>query len=428
MDTITHFGRTTFSSLRIRNYRLYFIGQAISMSGTWMQTVALGWLVLELTHSGTQLGIVVALQFLPLLFLGPWGGLIADQYNKRTILYWTQSANGVLALILSALVFSDSAQIGALYAFALGFGIVRVFDNPVRQTFVSEMVGDEYIKNAISLNSTENNLARVVGPSIGGVLIAGVGIAFCFLLNALSYIAVIVMLFRMREKELHITPRASKKSGELREGFRYVLSSPLIRSTLIMMAVIGTFAYEFQVSLPMVAEQTFQGTAASYALLLAAMGAGSVVGGLFAAGRHGISSRHLIMFVVLFGTSLIATALMPTLLFATIGMLVVGFFSINVTSLANTMIQLESTPEMRGRVMALWGMAMIGSTPVGGPIIGFIGEYMGGRWGLLVGGIVTLVTGIFAARALLTRSAIEEIPESVQIRSDEAMVENAKLI
>src|SRR3989344_51047 len=403
MDTLRHFGRTTFSSLRIRNYRLYFIGQAISQCGTWMQTVALGWLVLELTHSGTQLGIVVALQFVPLLVAGPWGGLIADQFDKRTILYWTQSLFGLLALALSILVFSGAIQMWELYIFAFGLGIVRVFDNPVRQTFVSEMVPNSHVKNAISLNSTANNLARAVGPSIGGVLIAGVGIAFCFLLNALSYIAVLFMLARMRESELHIAPQASKKSGELREGFYYVLSSPLIRNTLLMMAFIGTFAYEFQVSLPLLAEQTFHGTAASYALLLAAMGIGSVIGGLFAAGRHTISSRHLIIFIVLFGTSLIATSLMPTLLLAAVGMVVVGFFSINVTSLGNTMLQLESIPKMRGRVMALWGIAMIGSTPIGGPIIGFIGESAGGRWGLAVGGIVALVTGMFAARSLLAK-------------------------
>ena len=427
MERIKKFGHKTFSSLKIRNYRLYFIGQSISMSGTWMQTVAQGWLVLQLTHSGAQLGSVVALQFLPMLIAGPWGGLIADRFNKRRILYYTQSASGLLALGISILVFSGTIQIWMVYVFALCLGIVRIFDDPARQTFVSELVGSAHVKNAVSLNATANNLARVVGPSIGGILIAGIGIAFCFLVNAFSYIATIVMLFLMDKKELYSPPARRKKSGELREGFRYVMSSPLIRNTLIMMAFIGTFAYEFQISLPLLAQQTFHGDAASYAALMSALGAGSVVGGLFSAGRHKIAPRHLIIFALLFGASLIATSLMPTLTLAIIGMLVVGFFSINVISLGNTMLQLESVPEMRGRVMSLWGMAMIGSTPIGGPIIGLIGEYMGGRWGVGVGGIVAVATAAVAAFTLLKNDKIETIPESVQIRDDEAAAENVKI-
>ena len=427
MDGIKKFGHKTFSSLKIRNYRLYFIGQSISMSGTWMQTVAQGWLVLQLTHSGAQLGSVVALQFLPMLIAGPWGGLIADRFNKRGILYYTQSASGLLALGISILVFSGTIQIWMVYIFAMCLGIVRIFDDPARQAFVSELVGSTHVKNAVSLNATANNLARVVGPSIGGILIAGVGIAFCFLLNALSYIATIVMLFRMNGKELRSAAPRRKKSGELKEGFRYVMSSPIIRNTLSMMAFIGTFAYEFQISLPILAKQTFNGDAASYAALMSAFGAGSVVGGLFSAGRHKVAPRHLIIFAMLFGASLIAVSLMPTLILATMGMAMVGFFSINVLSLGNTMLQLESVPEMRGRVMALWGMAMIGSTPIGGPIIGLIGEYMGGRWGVGVGGIAAVATAAVAALTLLKNDKVETIPESVQIRHDEAAVENVKI-
>lgn len=427
MEIIKKFGNKTFSSLKIRNYCLYFIGQSISMSGTWMQTVAQGWLVLQLTHSGAQLGFVVALQFLSMLIAGPWGGLIADRFNKRRILYYTQSAFGLLALGISILVFSGAIQIWMVYVFAMCLGIVRIFDDPARQTFVSELVGDVHVKNAVSLNATANNLARVVGPSIGGILIAGVGIAFCFLLNSVSYVATIIMLFKMNGKELHFAPRRRKKSGELREGFRYVMSSPLIKNTLLMMAFIGTFAYEFQISLPLLAKQTFNGDAASYAALMSALGAGSVVGGLFSAGRHKVAPHHLIIFALLFGVSLIAVSLMPTLTLATMGMAVVGFFSINVLSLGNTMLQLESVPEMRGRVMSLWGVAMIGSTPIGGPIIGLIGEYMGGRWGVGVGGIAAIATAAVAALTLLKNDKVEIIPESVQIRDDEAAVENVKI-
>lgn len=427
MDRVKNFGRATFSSLKIRNYRLYFIGQAVSLSGTWMQTVALGWLVLEISGSGTQLGVVVALQFLPMLVLGPWGGLVADRYNKRTILYCTQVAFFVLAFGVSVLILTQVATMAILYAFALLFGVVRLFDNPARQTFVSELVDHAHLKNAVSLNATVNNLARAVGPSVAGVLIAGIGIAFCFLFNALTYVAAFVTLLYMRDTGTQAEPRARKK-GELKEGFRYVWETPLIRNTLIMMACIGTFVFEFQVSLPILAQQVFYGDAKSYALLLAAMGAGSVVGGLFAASRQKIAPHHLSMFMTCFGASLVAVALMPTLLLAACGMFVVGFFSINVTSLGNTMLQLESAPHMRGRVMALWGMAMMGSTPIGGPIIGFIGEFAGGRWGVGVGGLVALLTAAAAIRILRKNNKEQAISPAVEFRTNDAAVGNNKLL
>lgn len=418
MEAIKQFGNQAFASLKIRNYRLYFIGQGISLSGTWMQTVALGWLVLQLTGSGSQLGFVVASQFWPMLLLGPWGGVIADRFDKRAILYWTQILAGLIAISVSILVFTDTIQIWMLYIFAFSHGMVRVFDNPARQSFVSEMVGEGYLKNAVSLNATENHLARAIGPSIAGVLIAGVGIAFCFLINGLSYIAAVITLYLMDAKELRTEPPVAKKAGQLLEGFRYVMATPLIRNTLIMMAVIGTFGYEFQVSLPLLAQRAFLGDATTYAILLAAMGVGSGVGGLYSAGRHKIAPHHLVIFAMLFGISMVITSLMPSLFFAIIGMFFVGVFSINVISLGNTTVQLESIPEMRGRVMALWSVAMVGSTALGGPIIGFIGEHAGGRWGLAAGGIITVLTAGFAIFTLLKNDKTQEIPESVQIRTD----------
>ncbi len=417
----------TFSSLKIRNYRLYFIGQAVSLSGTWMQTVAQGWLVLQLTGSGTQLGAVVALQFVPMLFLGAWGGLVVDRYSKRTILYLTQVVFALLTLGLAALVFTGAIHIWMLYVFAVLFGFVRIFDNPARQTFVSELVDAAHMKNAVSLNATENNLARAVGPSVAGVLIAGVGIAFCFLFNALSFIATIITLYMMREEELYLPPAYQKKAGELRAGFRYVWHSPLIRDTLLLIAVIGTFAFEFQVSLPLLAQETFHSGAGGYAALLSAMGLGAVVGGLFAAGRHKIAPHHLVAFVLLFGASMVATSLMPTLPWAVFGMLVVGFFSINVTSLGNTMLQLESAAHMRGRVMALWGVAMIGSTPIGGPIVGFVGEHLGGRWGVGLGGAATLAAGVVAAVTLLQQDKVRTVSAAVEAKRAESASKNIQL-
>ncbi len=417
----------TFYSLKIRNYRLYFIGQAVSLSGTWMQTVAQGWLVLQLTGSGTQLGAVVALQFVPMLFLGPWGGLVTDRYNKRTILYSTQVAFGLLTLGIGLLILVGAIHIWMLYVFALLFGFVRIFDNPARQTFVAELVEAAHMKNAVSLNATENNLARAVGPSVAGVLIAGVGIAFCFLFNALSFVASIITLFLMRKEELYVPPAYQKKQGELRAGFRYVWHSPLIRNTLLLIAVIGMFAFEFQVSLPLLAQETFGAGAGGYAALLSAMGLGAVVGGLFAAGRHTIAPHHLVVFVLLFGLSMVATSLMPTLPWAVVGMLVVGFFSINVTSLGNTMLQLESAVHMRGRVMALWGVAMIGSTPIGGPIVGFVGEYLGGRFGIGLGGAATVLAGAVAAFVLLKQDTVHRVSAAVEAQRDESASKNIQL-
>jgi MFS family permease len=423
MDRIRAYGRDTFASLKIRNYSLYFYGQAISLCGTWMQTVALGWLVLQLTGSGTELGGVLAFQFVPILFLGPWGGLIVDRFHKRTLLYWTQSASAILALLLGLLVFTNTAQIWMIYIFALCLGMIKVIDNPARQTFVSEMVGTEHVRNAVTLNSTASNLARVIGPSIGGVLIALFGIAASFFINALSFGAVLFMLFLIRDSELYKTPRVPKSRGQLKDGWQYVLQTPLLRDTLVVALIIGTFSYEFQVSLPLLAKVTFAGNAASYAALLAALGLGSVIGGLYAAGRKKTSPHALMIATFLFGASMIAAALTPTFFFALCALVFVGFFSINVTSLANTMLQLESVPAMRGRVLALWSMAIFGSTAIGAPAIGYISEYWGPRAGLAAGGIAALCASIFAVMTLLQKDREIVISESVALASREAVIE-----
>ncbi len=416
--------RATFASLSVRNYRLYFVGQAISQSGTWMQTVALGWLALTLTHSGTQLGFIVALQFLPLLLFGSWGGVIVDRLDKRHLLIWAQGAYGVLALILSVIVFADAVTLWMLYAFSLGLGLVRVFDNPLRQSFVSEMVGPEHLKNAVSLNSTSNNLMRAVGPMFGGIFIAAAGVGLCFLVNALSYATVIWMLHSMRENELHLSPPAPKGRGQIREGLRYVWSTPSIRDTLLLIAVAGIFAYEFQVSLPLLADYFGTG-AGGYAALMAAFGLGSTAGGLYAAGRRSASPSDLVFFTFLFGLGLITASLSGDFAAALFSIFLVGVFSINLTSLANTTIQLESLPSMRGRVMALWSIAMVGSTPIGGPIIGWVGEYAGARWSLALGGIATLLA--LAVYNLLRGPETEKpIPEKIRIEEEEARIASSK--
>jgi MFS family permease len=400
MEKIREFFSRTFSSLRIRNYRLYFIGQAISLSGTWMQSIGQAFLVLKLTGSGTVLGLVTAAQTLPVLLLGPWGGLIADRYPKRNILYFTQATAGVLALTLGILTATGWVRLWMVYVLAACLGLVNVIDNPTRQTFVMEMVGKGQLTNAVTLNSGEINLARVIGPAIGGGLIAGVGLAPCFIINGLSYIAVLIALFMMRAGELHAAPTTPRAKGQLQEGFRYVWSTPLLRNTLLMMAIVGTLTYEFQVILPLFAQYTFHSGAGGYAALTAAMGVGAVIGSLFTANREETTPTMLIRSAFLFGAVVLLAAVMPGLKLATAAMVLVGFGSITFTSLGNVTLQLGSAPTMRGRVMSLWTVAFLGSTPIGGPIIGWIGEHVGPRWGLTVGGSAAIFAALFGAMTL----------------------------
>ena len=422
MKSLIALSHRTFSSLKVRNYRLYFIGQGISLTGTWMGTVALGWLALELTSSGAQLGLVIALQFVPTLFLGPWGGVIVDRFPKYKIFSWTQAALAVLSFVMGLLILTHLVQLWMVYMFALLFGIVRIFDDSARHAFVYEMVGRDNLKNAVSLSASENNLGRVIGPSIAGVLIVGIGIGFCFLLNAISYLAVLFVIAKMRKDEFHAVHAAPKTSGQLLEGLRYIWSNPTIKKILLLMSIIGAFTFEFQVSLPLMSQQIFSTGAPGYGALFAAMGIGAVVGGLYAAGRHKVAHHHLVIFMFLFGASVVLTSLMPNLMLAIVGMLFVGFFSINTTTLANTIIQLESLPSMRGRVMALWNVAMIGSTPIGAPIVGFVGEFIGARYGLGLGGVAAILTGAIAIFVLLKKDQIKSVPESVEIRSGQSIV------
>ena len=410
--------RNTFLSLKIRNYRLYFIGQAISMSGTWIQTIAQDWLVLQLTHSGTQLGIVSAFQFLPVLIIGPWGGVIADRFSKRKILYFTQSCYSILALILGTLVLTNNVQIYEIYILALILGFVNVVNSPTIQTFIPEMVGRENLQNAVSLNTTEVNLARALGPALAGFLIVFVGIGWCFIINGISYIAVMTAFYLMREKELHLTPIVQKKKGQLIEGLRYVRSNPILFNTILMMAIIGTLSYEFSVILPLIAKYTFHSNAGSYAALVTATGLGAVLGGLFAASRKKISPDMLIISAFGFGVSLTIASFMPTLSLMIVVMFFSGIFSINFISLGNITLQTESKPEMRGRVMALWAVAFLGSTPVGAPIIGWIGQNIGPRYGLALGGIAAIVA------ALIGKFSIARKNEIHIVSSEEKILEN----
>ncbi len=406
-------GRRTFRALSVRNFRLYFTGQVISVSGTWMQTVAQAYLILFPLHgTGLDVAIATSLQFLPMLLLGPFGGLIADRLDKRKVLYCTQAAAGVLALILGLLVVSHSAQLWEIYALATGLGFVNLFDNPARQTFVFEMVGGDLLPNAVSLNSVLMNSARVIGPAIGGLLILTLGVATCFMVNALSYVAVIVALSMMRTSELNRRPGVVRAKGQVREGFRYVWSSPDLRVLLSSMAIVGVFAFNFTVTLPLLAKFTFHGSGALYSEFLVAMGAGAVLGGLFTAHRSRPSIRMLSFIAVVFGVAILAVALAPTETVALVLLVVMGAASISFVATNNASLQLRADPAMRGRVMSLNAIAFLGSTPIGAPLLGWISDASNPRVALALGGVATLLASIplFALAARHQRSLSDERP------------------
>ncbi len=397
MTRARRLGRATFSSLRNRNYRLYFIGQIISVSGTWMQRLAQAWLILKLTHNnGFALGVESGLQFLPLLLFGAWGGVIADRFDKRRLLYLTQIAAGLLALGLGLIVAVGAATVFLDYLFSVLLGFVNVIDNPARQTFVMEMVGRDELPNAVGLNSVVMNSSRVVGPAIGGIVIEAVGLAPCFLFNASSYLAVLFALWLMKADALQRVAIVPRAKGQLREGFRYMWSDRMVRTPLVMMAVIGTLAFNFQVVIPLMSTGIFGLGAGGFGGLTSAMGAGAVLGGLAAASRRGVSYRRLLGLTYAMGVSILLAAAAPTLATEVVALFLMGAASFAFIATANTTLQLTSRPEMRGRVMALYAIAFLGSTPVGSPIIGWICVVFGPRAGFALGGVAAIVAGFVA--------------------------------
>jgi MFS family permease len=400
MTGVREFWGSMFSSLSNRNYRRYFSGQAVSLIGTWMQTVAQSWLVLQLTHSGTALGLVVALQTLPVLLLGPYGGVVADRVDKRKLMMALQSMMGVLALVLGVLTLTHVVTLWEVYALAFLLGLNNTFENPARQAFVLEMVGPTDLRNAVSLNSVLVNAARAVGPAVAGIIIALGGTGICFLINAVSFVAVVMSLMRLDVSKLSPTPPTSRGKGQVREGLAYVKSTPELAGPLLMMALVGCLAYEFQVVLPVVAAQTFHGDSAVYGFLTAAMGVGAVIGGLYVAARGKTGLRALTLSAAVFGVVIAAAAAAPVLWMELVALALVGAASVGFLSKGNSTLQLTATPQMRGRVMALWAVAFLGSTPIGGPIAGWIADTFGGRAGLALGAGACLVAAGLGALVL----------------------------
>jgi MFS family permease len=384
---LSSFFRQTFSSLKVPNYRLYFTGQSISLAGTWMQMAAQSWLVLTLTHSSTDIGFAVALQTVPVLFLAPYGGVVADRVDKRRLMVGLQIAMGFQALALGLLTVTGAVRFWEVCLLAVILGLNNAFENSARQAFVREMVGPDELRNAITLNSVTVNAARAVGPAIGGILIATVGIGTCFLVNAGSFVAVVTSLMIMDKSALQPSPPAGRAPRQLREGLAYASRTPTIAIPLAMMGLVGLLAYEFQVSLPVLAERTFHGGAEAYGFLSAAMGIGAVIGGLFTAARGRTGLRPMIIASAGFGVAIMATAYAPVIGLAYAAMLFAGWASVSFIAIGNSTIQLSAAPSMRGRVIALWQVAFQGTTPLGGPLIGWIIALSDPRTGLAVGGV-----------------------------------------
>jgi MFS family permease len=393
--------RRTFLSLRVRNYRLFFFGQLVSASGSWMQQVAQDWLVLRLTDAALPLGITVALQFAPMLVFGAWAGVIADRLDKRRLLVATQAAMAVLALVLGGLTATGAVRLWMVYVLALLLGCATAFDMPARQAFVTDMVGPDRVANAVGLNSAVFNSARVIGPAAAGVLIAVVGIAPAFLINAVSYLAMIGGLLAMDPGRLHGRPVVERARGQIRAGMRYVWATPELRSTIALVAVVGALGLNYRVALPLLTRFTFGGEAGTYGALAAIMAAGSVVGALLAARRARPSRALLLGSVAAFGLLSFAAAAAPTVLVEAVALFPLGMASLAFLATANSTVQLRSSPQMRGRVMALYGLVLLGSGPPSGLLSGWMAGQFGPRSIMVLSGVSCLLAAGVAA--LVTR-------------------------
>jgi MFS family permease len=408
LTTFTHATRRTFRSLSNRNYRLFFFSQIVSFTGTWMQTIALMWMVLQLTGSGFAVGLASGLQFLPILLFGAWGGVFADRFDKRKLLIITQSMAAILALALGALAVAGAAELWVVFALTLLLGFVTLVDNPTRQAFVGEMVARAELPNAIGLNSAIVTSARMVGPALAGVVIATAGVAPCFFINAVSFLAVIGALYAMNPRELRRAPIPPREPGRLRAGLRYAWSVPQLRTPLLLMAVAGTLAFNFRALLPIMAETTFGGDAGTFGALSAAMGIGTLAGALTAAGWSRPTKRTLLASALAFGTFVVATAVAPTFWTAVAGLMLTGAASAGFAATTNALLQLNSPPEMRGRVMSLYAVVFLGTTPIGAPLSGFVAEQLGVRFALALGGVAT----VLAVTALLRNRITDEVRAS----------------
>jgi MFS family permease len=415
--------RGTFQSMHVRNFRLFFVGQLISQCGTWMQTIALGWLVLHLSHnSGFAIGLAIALQFIPTLLFGVWGGVIADRFDKRKVLLCTQVAMAVVAVLFTVVDLTNVVQLWMLYVIVFGFGLALAVDNPTRQSFVPELVPPDELPNAIGLSSAIFQVARILGPAVAGVLIVAVGTGICFAINAVSFVFIIAALLMMRTRELYRGAPLGREKGQVRAGLHYVWQTPELRSTLLLTLIVGTFAINSPVVLPLLAKITFDGNADVYSWMTIAMGAGALFGALFVANRAHGRGNLLFATGLTFGIALCVASLAPSLVIFVVLLVAVGAGQIAFLATCNSLIQLRSDPVMRGRVMAVYTITLLGSTPIGGPLIGWISEEFGPRWGLAVGGIATIGAVLLFGTAFVRARRRDELADQVAVGRGEIVL------
>ncbi len=382
--------RETFRSMHVRNFRLFFGGQLISQVGNWLTLVAQTLLVLHLTHNGFDVGLLTACQFAPVLFLGPWAGLVADRSDKRKLLMIVQSLAMLQSFALAAVAFQAHPPIAAIYGLALLGGFTVAFDNPARRAFVVEMVPDELASNAVSLNSALMTSSRIVGPALAGLLATTVGFGWCFTVDGISYLAVLAGLWAMRTSELRPPRVVAKGRGQVREGIRYIRTVPDLWVPLVMMALVGTLAFNFQTVIPLFVTKTLNGNDATFTLLFSVVSVGSLAGALATARRKSISVHHVIVASAAFGVAMLVFGAMPTLAWTFPAAVVVGFTSIAFMTASTAIVQVRSRPAMRGRVLAIQSMVFLGSTPIGGPLLGAICDRYGPRAGIFLGGLSAL--------------------------------------
>lgn len=421
-DRLASATRETFASFRVRNFRLFFMGQGISQIGNWLTLIAQTLLVLDLTGDGVAVGLLVACQFAPVLILGAWAGLVADRSDKRRLLFIVQVGAMAQSFVLAGLAFMDEPPLAAIYVVAAFGGLCMAFDNPARRAFVVEMVPEDMVHNAVSLNSAMMTSSRVIGPALGGLLITTVGYGWAFALDGFSYLAVLIGLWLMRTEDLRPSTPAPRGKGQVREGLRYVRRTPVLFVPLVMMLFVGTLAFNFQVTLPLLVTRTFDRSKVAFTVLFSVISLGSLVGALWTARRRTIGVADVIRASLGFGLALLALAMAPTVAWAFPLGFVLGMTSIGFLTASTAIVQTEAAPEMRGRVLALQAMVFLGSTPIGGPIVGAIAEYVGPRWAVAVGGLAALGAAAWGALALrdqrrqdeadLTDDLLVDVPET----------------
>ena len=415
--------RDTFRSLQHRNFRIFFVTQGISFVGTWLQLAAQTLLVYRLTDSGAALGLLTAIQFAPTLVLGAWAGVVVDRYDKRRIMTITSVAMGAAAAVLGGLVLTDHVSVGAVYALAGVLGLANTFDNPARRTLVNDLVPADEVANAVAVNSMLITMARIIGPAIAGALIATVGIGWCFALNALSFVPVVAGLRRLDGSTFRSVPIARAK-GQLRAGFRYAMSIDDLRVPLALMAVVGTLSFNFAVLLPLLADRDLGGSDVTYTLLTSFFGFGSLIGSVVMARRDTIDTWYLGQSAILLGLSSAALAFAPTIAVAAAILVVAGYAGIGVLSGGNIVLQLATSSEMRGRVLALYTVVFLGSTPIGGPIAGWVAQRFGTAAGILLGALAAVAAGAavltFLRRRVLAVDGPAVLPEPAVIQTVEA--------